>query len=270
MESTLNLSVTDLTGEVGSFLGWGRDATRWTANKAKDVQECVASCLRKFYFQAILDPRDSSHNWTFIKPVADIPLVTGSQNAALPDDFGGFEGQISVSQTGVSGGFWPLRLTSEESIRVQYAAFPSISGRPVSAAEEQIKGTSPQRSNRSRLLIYPLPDHDYVLHVPYYILPDYLTIANPYPYGGAAHAETMKAGARAAAELFLDNLPGPENGNYMQCLAASIQYDRRHQPKSLGVNSDMSDWLNSDRVGRWPEGLWHPLGIGFLGQSTYS
>ncbi len=268
MESTLNLSMTDLLGEGGAFLGWGRDATKWTDKKAADIKACGQTMLRKFYFQALLDPRDSSHNWTFLKPVADIPLPSGESTVPLPDDFGGFEGMVTVSQDGLAGGFWPVKLVSEEMIRVQYAQAPTMTGRPIVAAEQQIKGMGPTRSNRSQLYIYPVPDADYTLHVAYYILPDYLTIANPYPYGGAAHAETMKAGMRAAAELFLDNLPGPENANYMQCLGASIAYDRRHQPKSLGVNVDRSDWMNRRR-GHWPDGLWTRFGIGFLSEASY-
>jgi len=269
-ESTLNLPITELNSEVASFLGWGRDSTKWDVRKKEDIRACVETCLRKFYFQAQPDPRDSNHNWTFLKPVATITLPLASATADLPDDFGGFEGEVTVSQSGVSGGFWPLKLVSEEMIRVKYAAFPSITGRPVAAAESQIKGTSTLKSNRSQLYVYPIPDNQYDLHVPYYILPNFLTTANPYPYGGAAHAETMKAGARAAAELFLDGVHGSENANYMQCLSASIQYDRRHQPKSLGINSDMSDFLNQRRWGHWPDGLWHPLGIGYLSTAYYS
>lgn len=262
--------MTDLLGEGGAFLGWGRDTTKWTEKKAQDVKACGQTMLRKFYFQALLDPRDSSHNWTFLKPVADIPILSGGATAALPDDFGGFEGKVTVSQTGVTGGFWPVNLVSEEMIRVQYAAAPTYTGRPLVAAEQQIKGTSPTRSNRSQLIVFPTPDVDYVLHVPYYILPDYLTVTNPYPYGGAAHAETMKAGMRAAAELFLDNMPGPEAANYMQCLAASIAYDRRHQPKTLGVNTDRSDRRGRWRGGSWPRGLWEMQGIGFLDTASYT
>lgn len=269
-ESTLNLSLAELNSEVASFLGWGRDSTKWDARKKQDIEACMASCLRKFYFQSQPDPRDSNHNWSFMKPVATFPILEGSATAPLPDDFGGFEGMVTMTRNGQSGGYWPLKLVSEEMIRVRYAATNvDLSGRPIVAAERQIKGTGLTKSNRAEMYVFPVPDQDYNLSVPYYILPNFLTTANPYPYGGAAHAETMKAGARAAAELFLDGTQGPENANYMQCLAASIQYDRRHQPKSLGMNSDMSDY-RANGSNRWPQGLWHPLGIGFLDEASYS
>ncbi len=266
-ESTLNLTVDDLRSEVGGQLGWTRKPLKWTADKLVEINAQVASMLRKFYFGASVGG-EAIHNWTFLKPVADIAIPSGTDAVNMPDDFGGFEGTVTVVRAGSSGGFSPVKIVHEEMLRAQYAAAANISGRPAMVAERQIKGTSLTKSNRSQLFVYPVPDADYTFSVPYYILPGFLTLENPYPYGGAAHAETMKAGCRAAAELYLDNAPGPENANYQQCLAASISYDRRHQPKSMGRNTDPSDWL-ANRSGKWPDGLWHPLGIGYLGTASY-
>lgn len=270
MESTLSLNVDALKAEAGSFLGWGRGAvygeTTWDDSQERDLKSCVETMLRRFYFQATADPRDMAHKWTFLQPVATVALTSGEQSAPLPDDFGGFEGIATVSTT-TSAAFWPVRQISEEMIRSRYALSTSIAGRPLFIAERQIKGTTPLRSNRSELYVYPEPDADYTISVAYCILPNYLTAANPYPYGGAAHAETMKAGIRAAAELLFDNEPGPESANYMQALASSIAYDRRHQPKTLGLNTDPGVF-HGNRAG-WPTGLWEPLGIGYLGGFTY-
>lgn len=266
-ESSLNLALDDLRSEVGGFLGWSRTAAKWTADKLVEINAQVSSALRKFYFAASIGG-EPIHNWTFLKPVAAIGVTNGSSVAPLPDDFGGFEGMVTVVQAGSSGGFWPVKIVHEEMIRAQYAAAANIAGKPLMVAEQQIKGTMANRSNRSQLAIYPVPDADYTFSVPYYILPDFLTTANPYPYGGAAHAETMKAACRAQAELYLDNAPGAETANYQMCLAASISYDRRHEPKSMGRNTDPSDFL-ANRSGKWPDGLWHPLGIGYLGTASY-
>ena len=269
MESTLTLAMTDLKAEAGGYLGYGRTSSAWDADQTEEIDRLTQSGLRKFYFQAQTNPKDAAHVWTFLKPVATVQLTTDSQYAALPDDFGGFEGLASVSLSGGSGGYWPIAQRHEEQLRVLFAAAPTASGRPVYFAESQIRGTSTQASNRSQVQVYPIPDQDYVFSVPYCILPNTLTTSNPYPYGGAAHAETMKAAIRSAAELYLDNTAGPETANYMQCLAASIQYDRRHQPKTLGLNYDPSDMRMHRRGIGWPEGLWHPLGIGYLGTASY-
>lgn len=273
MESTLTLRWTDLQAEAGRFLGWGPDAAGWDAAKLDRIDNCVQSALRRFYFQAVSAPGEPFHGWTFLKPVATVQLTRNQQTAALPDGFGGFEGLATVALAGAAGGYWPIDQRHEEQLRALYAAAPTTTGRPLYYAEQQSAGgPSTVGANRAELLVYPLPDNDYFLRVPYYVLPDYLTAARPYCYGGAAHAETMKAGVRAAAELLLDGVAGPEDANYRQAVAASVAYDRRHQPKTLGVNTDPSDLMMHRRrlgAGTWPDGLWHPLGIGYLGPASY-
>ena len=274
MESTLTLTWTDLRAEAARFLGWGTDPTGWSADQIDRIDNCVQSALRKFYFQATLAPGEPFHGWTFLKPIATVQLTANQQTAPMPDDFGGFEGLATVALAGATGGgYWPIDQRHEEQLRALYAAAPTTTGRPLYYAEQQAAGgPTGLRSNRSELLVYPLPDNGYYLRVPYYVLPDYLTAAKGYCYGGAAHGETMKAGVRAAAELLLDGIAGPEDANYRQCLAASVAYDRRHMPKTLGQNRDGSDLLLHYPGGRgrnWPDGLWTPLGIGFLGTASY-
>lgn len=270
-ESTLNLTWAELLAEVGSYLGWSRTAANWSANKIEEIKRLMQSGLRKFYFQAALRPDEQAYGWTFLKPVANIQLTATVATAALPDDYGGFEGIATVSLAGAIGGYSQLTQRHDEQLRALYAAAPAVAGRPVYFAEKQVKGVTTLETEKSQLYVYPLPDADYVVSVAYYVLPNYLTNSAPYPYGGAAHAETMKAAVRAQAELYLDNKVGPEDANYRQCLAASIMYDRRHQPKTLGINTDPSDWMmnRNGMRGVWPDGLWHPLGIGYLGTASY-
>jgi hypothetical protein len=202
-----------------------------------------------------------------MRPVASIAFVQGTRSSDLPDDFGGFQDEFAVSRaSGTGGTYLPVPIVSEGQIDQRYAMSPSVTGRPLMAAERVTKGTTMTKSNRSELYVYPQATEDYTLRIGYYILPDYLTTLNPYPYGGAAHAETMKAGARAAAELFLDNEPGPEMENYQRALQASINYDRRHQPKTLGKNYDRSDARRGNYGGseRWMTEL------GYLGPITFN
>lgn len=266
-EPTLSLALTDLQEEAGGYLGWGRTTTAYSADQSLEIKRLVESALRKFYFAAAVSPGDPPYTWSFLRPVATVQLATGNRYADLPADFGGFTGQAAVRLAGAAGGYWPVKVTTEENIRIQYAAITTQSARPLWIAESQVKGTGPQTSNRVRLQVYPLPDADYALEVPYFILPDFLTAANPYHYGGAAHAETMKAGVRAAAERYLDNMSGPEEENYRMLLAASVQFDRRHQPQTLGLNVDASDFLR--HRGNWPNGLYTMLGVGNPGIAAW-
>jgi hypothetical protein len=269
-EPTLNLTLADYQAEAGSYLGWGRDPTLWDDRQAEEVRRVIESAQRGFYFAAQPDPRRDAHTWTFLRPVADFPLTAGVATAPLPDDFGGFDGPATVSLAGSGGGFSRVDEFHEEQLRAAYAAAVGTAGRPTMFAERQARGTTGQRSERPELYVWPLPDAAYVLAAAYRVLPNAVTPARPFPYGGAAHAETMKAAVRAAAERLLDNRQnGPEQQMYVQLLAASISDDRRHQPKTLGRNADPSDARNFRRGAGWPDGAWHPLGFGYLGTADW-
>src|SRR5436190_13671644 len=98
MESTLSLTLNDLSAEVGRFLGYGRGAAfqdaAWTKDQQAAIDSCVASGLRQFYFPPAVPPEISSYDWSFLKPVCTATFTQGASVVALPDDFGGFEGDI--------------------------------------------------------------------------------------------------------------------------------------------------------------------------------
>lgn len=252
----------ELTGEAGSYLGWGRDPSRWSERKREDLNAVLATALRRFYFQA-------GHEWTFLKPLTTLTLVTGEKSIPLPEDFGGFEGRAVISLGSSNGGYWPIEQVASEQIRARYSMATTASGRPMCFADEPRRNVTETRSSRNNLLVYPLPDNDYRFECTYSILPEFLTEKNPWPYGGAAHAETLKAGVRAAAEMFEDAEDGPQGANYAIAIMASIAYDRRHQPKTLGLNSDRSD-MTGMIGGMWPDGAWTALGVGYFGTASYT
>lgn len=245
MESTLSLKMADLKTEIGSFLGWGGGVDygdeAWTADKERRLSSLLGSALRMVYVSP-LTADGKVHNWSFLQPVAEITMLTGAQEAVLPDDFGGIEGTVTVSLDGQAG-YWPIKIDNAEIIRQRYAAFPNATGRPYTAALEAVKDSGPQSGSRMKMTIYPASDAAYTLRFGYYILPDMLTAAAPYPYGGMAHAETFKAACRAAAEMFQDNARGVEWMNFERCLAASILYDRKNKAQTLGYNGDASDGM---------------------------
>lgn len=244
MEPTLSLKNTDLQGEVGHFLGWGRGTDNgeeaWTAAKERDITQIVNSGLRRFYSQPQPDPNGPIHNWSFLSPVGSVSLADGAQEVTLPDDFGGIEGTVTMSQDGTNG-FQPIKVGNPEELRQLYAAHDGASGRPTVCAIQVVPGTGPNTGTRYKLAVYPQSDGGYTLRFAYYLNPNALTAANPYPLGGMQHAETIKAACRAAAELYLDNEVGPEEANYRRALSASVAADSRLKPQFLGYNGDRSD-----------------------------
>jgi len=113
------------------------------------------------------------------------------------------------------------------------------------AALQPIKGTTGTQGQRWQLFVFPKSDAAYTLQFQYYLLPDYLSGAFPYAYGGAQHAETLLAACKAVAELELDDAEGPQAASWQRMLATSIELDRRNKPQNLGYNRDMSDMKHS-------------------------
>lgn len=258
MESTLSLAKAELEGEIGLFLGFGRGLengdTEWTAQQYATIRSLRASGERQFYFPPPLEQGGASYDWSFLRPVAELALAQDARSVELPDDFGGFEGQITLESTLNT---WPIEVLGVGVIHNRYAALPDASGRPELAALSPKRGTGKKSASRTELLIFPVADANYTLRFQYYILPDCLTGDRPYAYGGAAHAETLKASCLAAAEIYLDNEVGPMSANWMSRLAASISLDRRSKPQKIGYNADRSDRLGAYwRGGRhWYNGV---------------
>lgn len=254
MESTLSLKFTDLTGEVGLFLGYGRGAdngdSAWSSQQTATIEAIVRSGLRQFYFPPPLDDGGSSYDWSFLKPYASLTLASGASTVPLPEDFGGFEGQVSVTSSG-STRPWPVKLYNEGQIVEAYAKTPTASGPPQMAALRPLRGTQDKRGQRYNLYVYPLADQAYTLLFAYYILADALSGTRPYAYGGMAHVETILESCLAIAEQRLDDASTVHSAKFMERLAASISLDRRNKAQTLGYNRDHSDMVDMwDRRGR--------------------
>lgn len=263
-ESTLNLTYTDLKGQTGLFLGYGQGTDfgepAWTAGQSGVIVSLVRSGLRQFYWPPPLEQGGSSYDWSFLKPVSEFTLASGTHVVPLPDDFGGFEGELAFTQDGTSP-FMPLPLTGIGHVDAKFAMFGTSTGWPQLAAVEPIKGTTPTAGQRFQLKVWPTAADTYTIRAAYYLLPDALTGAQPNVYGGAQHAETVLASCRAAAEVCLDDQIGPQWQNFMQKLATSVSIDRRLKPQVLGYNGDRSD----DRERRrWRR---NPYTVTYQGQS---
>ncbi len=236
-ESTLAAAYQDLQGDIGFFLGYGRGVnfseTTWTAPQSTTIERCLKGGLRRVYY--------CGHPWSFLKPEGTVTLASGAQTVALPDDYNGIEGKIALSTSG-SFQWYPLDTTSVETLYRDYATNPTTTGRPVHCCEEPLKGTSSQAGQRFQLRIWPIADQAYTLKFQYKVLPDYLSGAFPYVYGGASHAETFLAACKAVAERDLDDIhDGPQELMFQRLLESSKDEDRSRKPQVYGYNGDRSD-----------------------------
>lgn len=260
-ESTLSLSLDDLKAAIGSYLGYGRGTVfsepAWTTEQSNNITDVLKSGLSQVYTPPPTEPGGASHNWSFLRPFASITMTSGTRTVALPDDFGGFEGPIYITSPASASRRWELPVTNEGMVRQMVAASPDTTGAPRIAAESVITGTTATEGTRSNLIVWPTPDADYVLSYTYKHLQDALTGSFPYPPGGQEHAELFKASCIAAAELYLDDMPGARFQYFMQRLTASVYVDRKRKGIAFGYNGDRSDGRRDQRVDRitWGEGI---------------
>ena len=239
VESTLSLKKTDLEQKVGLFFGWGASRDDWEddANKVAVIDDCVQSGLRQFYFPPPMD--GIPYDWSFLKPTASLTITSGNSTLELPDDFGGFEGKITVSSA--TQAFCPIKIYNEGFIRELYSKSADASGQIQAAAVRPLKGTGLTQGTRSELYVFPQADADYTILFVYYILANHLDGTHPYAYGGMAHAETILESCLSIAEQRYDDTRGVHSIKYLERLAASIALDRRMKPQTGGRNTDHSD-----------------------------
>lgn len=171
-------------------------------------------------------------------------------NYDLPDDFGGIEGDLTHESTENKPdiqiiGEGRLRSLRRGLTTRTYPAYAAI--RPKSS-----DGTGGQRFE---IMFQPIPNDAYTLYYKKIILPTALVTGSViYPYGGAAHADTVEASCLAIAELQEDERKGPQWDHFISRLTASVEFDKTaYQAEHFGYNADRSDDIDSDgRTGRHP------------------
>ncbi len=110
---------------------------------------------------------------------------------------------------------------------------------PLAAITNVVATAIGQRFN---VLFYPYPDRNYILTYNYAPRPDAMSATSAYPWGGAAHSETLRASCLAAAEIKVNGEKGVQWDRFQERLRASVGEDRKNSPSMLGMNLDRSDF----------------------------
>lgn len=263
MESTLSIALVELKARVGSYMGWGRgaeyDDAAWDDQQEFDIDGIVASGLARVYWPHSADG-SPSYEWSFLSPTTTLTLESAASTIDLPDDYGGIKGEVVIRQSPSGSMGVSLRPTHDGHVDRAYAQGPDVTGWPLLLSIRTRKELSRRQSNRSEVYIYPTADQDYTLTLAYSILPEMLTTANPYPYGGAMMREVFLESCLAVAEQRLDDSSTIHSMEFDRRLMAAISNDRARKPQLSGYNGDRS----SDISGRLTRDNWsiiHPYGL---------
>ncbi len=222
-ESSLAAPWDELRKRVAFDRGYPTDPTVWDTRQIEIIEMCLRSGARLFY-----KPRPIAgppHEWSFLKPTFDLVLPVSERDVPLPADFGFLVDQLYFVDNTVTY-MRPLQLKNIGKIQQYRQQATQTVSQPEFAAVASDSDPSALKGQRFMLMLWPTPDREYTVTGRYSVLPEALDPSRPYPYGGAAHAETLIQACLAASEQ-LNGTPGPHSAHFAECLASSIEYDRR-------------------------------------------
>lgn len=227
----LALSYDDIRKRVGYERGYGMTIADWADNG--DAVTIIENCLRDganmFYTQA-------GYEWSFLTPLASMTIKDNSNEMDLPADFNFLVDDIYFDDN--SG--CTLKIRSDGEVLWKRQQDSTSTGKPTIAAVVADGGPTVNHGQTSKLIFWPTADIDYDVQVRYSLNPMALGAKTPYPYGGAAHAQTFLEACLAASEK-MDGVVGRHTQDYPIVLEASKMHDRRLKPRTLGYNGNGTD-----------------------------
>lgn len=232
-ESGLSLTYTDLLGDVGHYLGYGRDTGAYSAAQTADCDAAVQSGYRQFLNPPLLQGRVRSHVWSFLSPLTTLSTASGTTTYNLPNDFGSLVGIFTVSS---DKRVTQIRVVGEGEIR-RLQQMADTQGFPELVAIIP-KAFAPATGQRWEIEVWPDPDSVYTIQYRYNLLQGVPLSGTNYPTGGLQHAETIRAFCLAAAERSMNDEKGIWWDRAMERLATSISVDGEMTPDTLGYNGD--------------------------------
>lgn len=251
MQEGLVLTWDDLKSAVGFELGLcpTRVVADMSDNDRKTVETLVNEGLRIFYYTAPLPGMSKAHEWSFLRPIRDLITVSGTYAYDLPSDFGGFDGDMLISSS--SALYCPLQNTGIGQIMRMQAINPGLTAQPTFYAETP-KAVTGAAEQGFAVWLHPTPGAVYTIRYRFRVNPNKLTSSRPYPYGGAAHSQTILASCLAVAERRMNNGQTVDRQQeFLERLSGSISQDQEHSPGYFGYNGNRSrqrGWPKYDRT----------------------
>lgn len=236
--ANIAISLDELSIIVANDRGYSRDPKKWTDSQKFVITQVVTSGVAQVYSPPPVNGEKIAPDWTFLKPVTEVSLPAGSQMIRMPDDFGSVDGPIAVKTSTTTGTPWLIYWRNEAWILQLYQPNPQVTGPPKFAAECVIRDINPPAGQARGLVFFPIPDQDYILQVKYSIIPERLSGAQPFPYGGPRYRELFIASCLAFSEQKFDNARGVMTKRFDEMLLAAVSEDNKNRPQNLGYNGN--------------------------------
>lgn len=221
---------------MSDYMGWGSNLDVLDHQQSATLDEMLDSALHNFYSPPAIEMLLRPHEWSFLRPTLKLATTANQQAVDLPENFERFDGDLTY--TADDDSFPSIKLISEQRIR-QLTVSADATSQPQFAAIRP-KASDGTTAQCQELMLWPVPDSDYVLSARYHALPGSLSESRPWPMGGALFAEVIKASCLREAELKKNKAPGPMNQVFLDRLASAVAADLRRAPDLIGYNGDNS------------------------------
>lgn len=220
--------VSEIRQEVGYSFGFGRGITlAWTAQQEADLDSWMRSGMSQFYRPGQI--LGQMYEWSFLRQVGRFSITSGSNTATLPRSFGSYVGNLVIESTTNS---WDLEYVNSARMVEMQTRQSEQTGQP---RFYSVIDAPAQELTRKTMLVWPVPDADYVVKGLYQVNPE-TVLEEEYPYGAAEHSETILYSCYSAAELSGDNkFNGPFMMRFKELLVASVNSDRQLKDGSVGT-----------------------------------
>lgn len=248
MTST-KVSFSILQERVGHYLFGIR--TGFTSDQQSDIADCLNDGLRRVY---------SAHDWSFLRPVAEITTVIGESEIPLDAEFDAIANDSDLTYYPSAESWYPPVKWRHDSVIRQLEANNTENALPVFYSVRTVT-FDPAVGSRKVLVLYPTPDKVYTLKVPMILRPVLLDATAIYPIGGEVLSQAMLEACLAAAEHNFEEREHVHEKRYMELIGLAIRDDQdRSSPTSLGRDAprdepgrfgitDYSHRLREQRIG---------------------
>lgn len=234
----LELTYTDFARLIGTFIGVGGSATGAALTQ---VDDAIAMGQRW-----VITPRSipgvsgrpmPSHDWTFLRPSAQMTLTVGQAEYTLPNNFGNMDGNFQFGPAELY-----RKIEGSSVARVELKWKDNIGNQAPRCFAIRPRLVGGQGPSLSEVIFGPKPVKAYVLTYRYFAVPRKLSTTNLYAAGGAVLSEVYHWAMRAAAAaLHNDHEDGGKSmAEFISLLRAAIDQDRRREPGVFGYNGNFS------------------------------
>lgn len=160
-----NFGLAYIFKQIAIKLGMGPNVNILSEAQKQKIKEVYRSALRRIVNPPVLPGERYPHQWSWLKPIAELTTVAGQSAYALPADFTSFEGPLTFKNANYL--YREIKVTSELTVRKHIEASTGT-GRPEYAAV-RFKETDTSGNQRYELLLWPVPDAAHVLQYRYRI-----------------------------------------------------------------------------------------------------